>query len=139
MQWKELEKYPNTWKWVFLVASVIFLLGTLGDFPNINFDLGSVISLGSLVAVYGLAYERKIWARKFWRGFFWFCAVLTGLVALIIVLSIAKNSGEFANALVADPGQWGGQLTLTVILLAVYVVQLRGLYLYGFKKEQLWA
>ena len=109
------------------------MLGALGDFPNVNFDLGSVISLGSLVAVYGLAYERKILARKFWRGFFWFSAVLTGLVALILVLSIAKNSGEFANAIVAGPGKWGGQLTLTVILLAMYGVQLRGLYLYGFK------
>ena len=70
MDRRALEAYPKTWKWALLVCGSLFMMLNLPAFPRSELTFGSTVSGMGLIALYGLAYERAIWTRRFWQAFF---------------------------------------------------------------------
>ena len=138
MDWRELEKYPNTWKWVLLVSGSLYAMTVISSVISSDFDLGIIISGLNVVALYGLAYEKAIWRRKFWKGFFWFLAILSLLLFIIFALQMGSSTEEGENFFVAVATQ-GWQTFFGLLVLALFAIEVRAVYLYAYKKEELWA
>ena len=140
MDWKTLEAHPKTWKWVLFVCGSVFVIANLSAFPRVQLDLGTIVSGIGLVALYGLAYERAIWSRKFWKVFFWvFVSVVWAFVVLAIALTVANTPNQFSGGLIDGPAAWLGNLLFVLIVLSVFGIQMRGVYLYSYKRQILWA
>ena len=139
MDWKSLETYPNTWKWVLLICGSLFTMTILSSFPNISLDIGTILSGISLVALYGLAYEKPIWSLKFWRVFFWVFSVAAAFVVLVLVLTIVNSMKGSPEAISNSSGASGGRVLLAILALAIYAIQFRGVFLYAKRRERLWS
>lgn len=140
MDWKTLEAHPKTWKWVLLVCGSLFVMTNLPAFPRVELNLGTIVSGISLVAIYGLAYERSIWSCRFWKAFFWVLfVVVCAFVVLIIALTVANNADQFSGGLIGGPAAWFGNSLVVLLALSVLGVQMRGVYLYAYKRKSLWT
>ena len=139
MDWKTLEAYPKTWKWVLLVCGFLFMMMNLPSLPRDELNLGTIVSGISFVALYGLAYERPIWSHKFWKAFFWVFVVMCAFVAAIIGLTVASNGDQFSGGQIDGAAAWLGNSIVVLLALLVFGIQMRGVYLYAFKRKNLWT
>jgi uncharacterized membrane-anchored protein len=81
----------------------------LPTFPRVKLTLGTVVSGVSVVALYGLAYERAILSRRFWKAFFSAFPSMFVFVALINVVTVLeypdlfRGGGSSVPALESEP------------------------------------
>ena len=139
MDWKTLEAYPKTWKWVLPVCGVLFMIMNLPALPGDELNFGMVVSGTSFLALYGLAYERPIWSQKFWKAFFWVFVVMCAFVAAIIGLTIASSSDQFNGGQIDGATAMSGNSLSVLLALLVFGIQMRGVYLYAFRRRNLWT
>ena len=59
-------------------------------------------------------------------------------VALIMALTLASEMNQPRNNLINGRTSWTGDSAVILLALAVFGVQLRGLYLYAYKRKNLW-
>ena len=137
MKWSELEKYPNTWKWVLLVSGTLYVLTVISSAIDRDFDIGIIITGLNVVALYGLAYEKAIWQHKFWKGFFWFLAILSALIAIVFLAQIGSTTETGENFYISVFSKGWNSLFL-LLMLVLFAVEIRAVYLYAYMKEQLW-
>ena len=138
MDRRTLEAYPKTWRWVLLVCASLFMMLNIPGFPRSELTFGTAVSGISLIALYGLAYERAIWSRRFWRAFFWVFVYMSSAVVLILVLTVAAEVDQ-SGGLLSNGTAWTGHSLVVLLALAVFGVQMRGLYLYAYKRKHLWT
>lgn len=139
MSWKTLEANPKTWKWVFFVCLSIFVVMNFSSFPRVRLDLTVVVFGMSLIALYGLAYERPLWSRRFWRAFFWVFFAGGIFMALFMTVTVVDNTDQLGGGLIYGPALWFGNAFFVVLILSFYAVQMRGIYLYSYKRNHLWT
>lgn len=138
MDWKNIENYPNTWKWIWFLSLATFLITITSHVIEGTMDLGIIFSGLVVTALYGLAYEKAIWSIKFWKVFFWFISIFVGLALILSVAQLGsiESGADKAEAISQKP------LYAKVIgffLLMLVFVELRGLYLYVFRRHNIWA
>ena len=139
VDWETLEAYPRTWKWVLLVCGFLFMMLNFPYFTQVELNFGAIVSGISLIALYGLAYERPVWAHRFWTAFFWVFVVMCAYVVAIIGLSVATNADPFHVGLINGPAESLGKSPVVLLALLVFCIQMRGVYLYAFKRKNLWT
>jgi len=140
VDWNTLEAHPKTWKWALYVCGFLFMMTNLSAFPRAELSFGTIVSGISLVALYGLAYERAIWSRNFWKAFFWVFTVVAGaFVILVFALTVANTADQFIGGLFGGPAAWFANSLVVLLALSFFGVQIRGLYLYAFKRKRLWT
>jgi len=135
MNWKKLEANPLTWKAIWFVLLAFFLFALSGAILSAEFPPSLLLAFTNLVALYGLAYEKPIWSLKFWKGYFWVAAaVILALVAALLATLLSSVSAESDLALIVV-AVFVGSLFFSLL---VFAIELRGLYLYAFKREAIW-
>jgi len=136
---KTLEANPTTWKWVLLVCGALFIIPILTAFPRVNVNFGIIISGINLVALYGLAYEKAIWSRLFWKVFFWVFVAIGTLAITFIALAVGNITNQLGGGLITGPAVLFGNFIVLLLVVLFFGVQVRGVYLYSYKRERLWA
>lgn len=92
-RWFLLEPFPNTWKWVWLMAIIVYAtsmissISLIGDIPA-----GLVI-----ISLYGLAYERAIFFLKFWKCILWAISIFLILTLSTALMALIKNIESIIN------------------------------------------
>jgi hypothetical protein len=106
-------------KWIWRVYAVLYLLVAIPTVvffvqdPTIRYAINACTALISLVAIVGLAAERRIFIQVFWK--FWF------------VLAIAE---EIYDAVVAD--------SVSLYVLIPIIPYLIALFVYAFASARVW-
>lgn len=139
MDMRTLEGNPTTWKWVLFVCSALFIIPNLSAFPRVNFNFGIIVSAINLVALYGLAYEKAIWSRTFWKVFFWVFVTIGTFAIIFISLAVGNITNQLGGGLITGPAVIVGNLIVLLLILLFFGVQVRGVYLYSYKRESLWS
>ena len=139
MDMRTLDANPTLWKWVLLVCSVIFMIPIITAFPRVNVNFGIIISGINLVALYGLAYEKAIWSPLFWKIFFWIFVSIGTFATIFIVLAAGIFTAPTGGGLITGPAVLVGNIIISLLLILFFGIQVRGVYLYSYKRERLWA
>ena len=99
---------------IVLISIPLYMSGASGESLEFITDLGFLVI--QLIGIYGLAWEKKIFSRMFWRIYFPLC--------------VAWNLG---HAYFTFDG------TITVVFTLMYSPLLLGTYLYAFQRDNLWS
>jgi ABC-type transport system involved in cytochrome c biogenesis permease subunit len=115
--------------WLTLLASTIYSeiiensLSRGSNLLNLFF-----LTLGA-IAMFGVAYQKRVASRALWRFFFLVQAGLLTLGVIAILLSPSKSTGPFDYNIVND-------IILSALMFVPYFY---GLYQYCYKSESLWV
>lgn len=110
------DQFSIFWKVYLFLFALYYAAGLIALSGNINalsaVDL--IVSLPSLVALYGLGFKKRFFAKFYWKLYFWF------FVAWHFILNYWALSNSFFTA---------ENLVPTLAILIVYI----GLYIYAFR------
>ncbi|MET3728157.1 hypothetical protein ABID52_001738 [Fictibacillus halophilus] len=106
--------------WLFLLLSTYnFLWLDIKSFKDL---INPIITVIGLLGIYGYVYKKNIFHKIFWKGFFVFDIIYTG----VIVISDSRKKFK----LVPSEGEILFPVLMIFILLLIYF---RTLYKYAFK------
>lgn len=118
------------WKIYFGILVIILALyhPSVG-FPRIWEFIDLIHNIIAIVGLFGFCWERKIFTRLFWRIFL--------IVCIIWILLYQYYIPEIQRVYVAPAPQWFG-LFDRVFSLVMNILLLVALFLYGFRRSELW-
>jgi len=128
---------PKTiwWKVYFAFSLIIYtllltLLVFIGDeMPVSLFDaFDFFVGLIGVFGIFGIAFNKRIGSAAIWKYFFYFFLALSIVSTVIFPLLGIEQFGEVSEF----------DITLFIGIIDISVT-LWGLYLYGFKRPQIWS
>ncbi|WP_125931873.1 hypothetical protein [Thiosocius teredinicola] len=135
MSWKNFEKNPSMWKIIWFALFSFFLFSVFGAISSFEFQPSLILAFMNLVGLYGLAFEKRIWSVNFWKGYFWLAAIaVLAIAGILLAVAVSGVSAEDELPLAVITVLIGSLF----ISLLIYAIELRGLYLYAFEREEIW-
>jgi hypothetical protein len=128
-------KFAGLWKaffylWLILLISSIYYSLTEGKLEKLSGAINLLQLLLGAIAIYGLAFQKRILVRGFWRVMF-----ILQLTFIVIVLTLfGMATGTFVQSLGVMKLVAG--IAALLLVLAPYYY---GLYLYSYRSNAIWA
>lgn len=118
------------WKIYFFVLVVLLAFyHSSVRFPRIWEVLNLVIDVIALIGLFGFCWEKKIFKRLFWKTFLPICIIWSVLYQLFIP--------DIQKVYVAPYLGWF-ELADRIFSLSINILLFIALYLYGFRRTELW-
>lgn len=135
MNWKEIENSNAFWKVIWFSSTIVSVLVFVFSMVNEKSCHGSLLGLITLIALFGLGFEKPIWSLKLWEIVFWIVIILLGLEILVLIMDLFSTPEEDAINYTVN-NQYGTEYESAIFMLCL--LEIRGVYLYAFKRHNIW-